>query len=77
MTAYGCCYCCLFLTPPRCQRNPQRGDLLAFLPGRPVVMDLCAPGVTHPLCELCHSSSALIVQDYLCYACYTTCLWQA
>ena len=32
--------------PPRSQRDPQRGDLLAFLPGRPVVMDAC---VTHPL----------------------------
>ena len=32
--------------PPRSQRDPQRGDLLAFLPGRPIVMDVC---VTHPL----------------------------
>ena len=32
--------------PPRSHRDPQRGDLLAFLPGRPVVMDVC---VTHPL----------------------------
>ena len=32
--------------PPRSQRDPQRRDLHAFLPGRPVVMDVC---VTHPL----------------------------
>ena len=32
--------------PPRSQHVPQRGDLLASLPGRPVVGDMC---VTHPL----------------------------
>ena len=32
--------------PPRSQRDPQRGDLLLYLPGRPVVVDVC---VTHPL----------------------------
>ena len=30
--------------PPHSQREPQRGDLLAFLPGCPAVMDVC---VTH------------------------------
>ena len=32
--------------PPRSQRDPQRGDLLLYLPGRPVVVDVC---VIHPL----------------------------
>ena len=36
---------------PRSQRDPQRGDLLMYLPGRPVVVDVC---VTHPI-----SSSAI------------------
>ena len=31
--------------PPRSQRNPQRGELLLNLPGRPVVVDMC---VKHP-----------------------------
>ena len=33
-------------SPLRSQRNPQRGDLLLYLPGRPVVVDVC---VTHRL----------------------------
>ena len=32
--------------PPRSRRDPERGDLLALLPGRPIVADIC---VTHPL----------------------------
>ena len=32
--------------PPRSQHEPRRSKLLAFLPGHPVVMDVC---VTHPL----------------------------
>ena len=32
--------------PPRSRRDPERGDLLALLPGRPIVADTC---VTHPL----------------------------
>ena len=32
--------------PPRSQRDPQRGDLLAFMPSHPIVMDVC---VSHPL----------------------------
>ena len=32
--------------PPCCQCDPQRGDVLAFLPGRAVEGDVC---VTHPL----------------------------
>ena len=31
---------------PRSRRDPERGDLLALLPGRPIVADIC---VTHPL----------------------------
>ena len=32
--------------PPRSRRDPERGDLLALLPGRPIVAGIC---VTHPL----------------------------
>jgi len=32
--------------PPRSQRNPERGDLLALLPGRPIGADICG---IHPL----------------------------
>ena len=32
--------------PPRSRRDPERGYLLALLPGRPIVADIC---VTHPL----------------------------
>ena len=32
--------------PPRSRRDPERGDLLALLPGRLVVADIC---VTHVL----------------------------
>ena len=32
--------------PPRSRCDPERGDLLALLPGRPIVADIC---VTHPL----------------------------
>ena len=32
--------------PPRSRRDPERGDLLALLPGRPIVADICVP---HPL----------------------------
>ena len=32
--------------PPHIQRDPKRGDLLLYLPGRPLVVDVCS---THPL----------------------------
>ena len=32
--------------PPRSRRDPERGDLLALLPDRHIVLDIC---VTHPL----------------------------
>ena len=41
--------------PPRSQRDPQRGDLLLYLPGRPVVVDVC---VTHPLASSAVAASA-------------------
>ena len=50
---FECEYMCsLTRLPPRSQRNPHRGDLPLYLPGRPVVVDVC---VTHPL-----ASSAVV-----------------
>ena len=41
--------------PPRSQRDPQRGDLLLYLPGRPVVVDVC---VTHSLASSAVAAAA-------------------
>ena len=41
--------------PPRSQRDPQRGDLLLYLPGRPAVVDVC---VTHPLASSAVAAAA-------------------
>ena len=41
--------------PPRSQRDPQRGDLLLNLPGRPVLVDVC---VTHPLASSAVAAAA-------------------
>ena len=41
--------------PPRSQRDPRRGDLLLYLPGRPVVVDVC---VTHPLASSAVAAAA-------------------
>ena len=40
---------------PRSRRDPERGDLLALLPGRPIVADVC---VTHPLAASAVKASA-------------------
>ena len=40
---------------PRSQRDPQRGDLLLYLPGRPVVVDVCA---TRPLASSAVAAAA-------------------
>ena len=41
--------------PQRSQRDPQRGDRLLYLPGRPVVVDVC---VTHPLAASADAATA-------------------
>ena len=41
--------------PPHSQRAPHRCNLLAFLPGRPIVMDMC---VTHPLAAAAFAAPA-------------------
>ena len=41
--------------PPRSQRDPQRGDFLMYLPGQPVVVDVC---VTHPLASSAVAAAA-------------------
>ena len=41
--------------PPHSRRDPQRGDLLLYLPGRPVVVDVC---VTYPLASSAVAAAA-------------------